>query len=743
MKKQIKLFCVCCVLLVWAAFLTACGRQEHQRGIDGCVYEGELLTDTAQWGINIKNNNDWLYYVDYGTLYRIRLEEGGMPGKTGRTRVPGTEGMLDYAVDAESSVYCYRAARNERNSGTVELEGGTLTRYDEDGSVEYSLSLEGRHAVYARLSAVPGLLAAGGNRVFLLMGDEILAVDGEGKLIGEADVSGIRPNDDDYSRERLLEGEDGRVYYLTESLDQNTCRIYELVQEGSSFSPRILSMKGLDGKDLITGSFHGSGRGMLYSGRNGILYCYIPAEDTWKELLRWGDSNLDRSVGEVGWLSEDRLFAAYRDEGYGNDVYLLERKGTDEIPERQELLLACWDSCSEKLEDAVRRFNRESELYHVTVHVYEDETWLDAKLVSSNPPDMLELLTLNVEKYGGKQLLENLDTYLDGSSKLRREDFLEKPLERYIIDGRLVGIPSEFVCTTLVGDPSETGIQAGWTLEDLMALTEKFPGRKLSKRDFLWNLENFCGDYIMDTFIDEESGTCHFDSEEFRELIQWLGAYSVNRTQQDTFGEEERPLFYEIAVCNIFDYLRHVSRSGEDVASVGYPSADGSPRYGIGAFNAVGIVSKSRHKDGAWQFIESFLSQGEAGCDALASMPVRKDLLEDVLEYAVTPEYWMHEGKIEQGQDGNPLTKPKWSMRYEDLSGEMVEASYDYATEEETAGLLELISQAKSKSVDDLQAHVMSIIAQEAESFFSGGKSMEEVSKIIQNRVSVMVQENW
>ena len=86
------------------------------------------------------------------------------------------------------------------------MEGGTLTRYDEDGSVEYSLSLEGRHAVYARLSAVPGLLAAGGNRVFLLMGDEILAVDGKGKLIGEADVSGIRPNDDDYSRERLLEG---------------------------------------------------------------------------------------------------------------------------------------------------------------------------------------------------------------------------------------------------------------------------------------------------------------------------------------------------------------------------------------------------------------------------------------------------------------------------------------------------------------------------------------------------------
>lgn len=123
-------------------------------------------------------------------------------------------------------------------------------------------------------------------------------------------------------------------------------------------------------------------------------------------------------------------------------------------------------------------------------------------------------------------------------------------------------------------------------------------------------------------------------------------------------------------------------------------------------------------------------------------MPVRKDLMEDVLAYAVTPEYWMHEREIEQGQDGSPMTKPKWSMRYEDLSGEMVEASYDYATEEETEGLLELISQAEFASVDDLQAHVMSIIAQEAESFSNGSKSLEEVTKVMQSRASVMVQEN-
>lgn len=42
----------------------------------------------------------------------------------------------------------------------------------------------------------------------------------------------------------------------------------------------------------------------------------------------------------------------------------------------------------------------------------------------------------------------------------------------------------------------------------------------------------------------------------------------------------------------------------------------------------------------------------------------------------------------------------------------------------------------------DLQAHVMSIIAQEAESFLNGSKSLEEVTKVMQSRVSVMVQEN-
>ena len=192
-----------------------------------------------------------------------------------------------------------------------------------------------------------------------------------------------------------MEGEDGRVYYLVSAGRRS---LYELVEDGSTYSLRSCSLNGLETEGSSVGfDFYGSRQGVMYSSTDGILYRYSAREDAWQELLRWGDSNLDRSVGEVGWLSEDRLFAAYRDEGYGNDVYLLERKGTDEIPERQELLLACWDSCSEKLEDAVRRFNRESELYHVTVHVYEDETWLDAKLVSSNPPDMLELLTLNVE----------------------------------------------------------------------------------------------------------------------------------------------------------------------------------------------------------------------------------------------------------------------------------------------------------------------------------------------------------
>lgn len=740
------------IVLMAAMFsLTACGiafnKEEQKRGIDGYVYVAEEIPGAGQWGgvfgLNIKNSDSWLYYQMDESLYRIPIGEDGMPEKNGK-EMPGGKKVFgkvfDYAVDASGGVYCYNPVK-KLGSGDLELNGGTLDRYREDGSLEYSLSLEGRSAMYG--SNPSDLLAAGGGgKVFLAIGDTVLAVDAAGEIASEIDVSALRPADID-AWGKLLEGADGKVYYLAGG--DPRC-LYELVEEGTSYAPRRCSLEGLERNGRGIGSdFYGSRWGLLYNSASGTLYHYDAGADAWKELLFWNDSDVSRDVSDVLWLSEGRLIAAYRKLSGRSvnyeancEAYLLDKRSVEELPEREELILAAWEQCPEELEDAVILFNRASDRYHITVRVYADETRMDVSMVSSNPPDMVALLPVNAVRYGEKDVLEDLSPYLEGSSRLKREDLLDSPLEKYTIKGRLVGIPSGFICRTISANGMGEGSAAGWRMEDVMRLAERNPGRKLNGSHISWILETLCGDTIMDSFLDRESGTCSLDTEEFRSLLRWLEAYCGNLTELPyTIAEIEDPLLEFQFMRNMGDYLEYVSHPLEGWVSMGYPSPDGSPKYYGTSVGAVGIVSKSQNKEGAWMFIEEFLSNLDVDYyNSAGTMPIRKDIMDEILRDAMTPDYIYGEtGEIQRNLNGIPSMYPKW------YSSRRQGEYWDYATQEEVDGLMELISQADFSPVDTLKMTVMGIISEELGSYLDRSKPLEEVTRIIQNRVTIAVQE--
>ncbi len=741
--RKIGRVCIWIIVLTAILSLSACGRQERQRGIDGYVYEAELVTDIEDWACNFKVSGGWLYYTGYGdVLYRIPVGEDGVIQGRKAEKVPGGEEIQDYTLDAEGNIYCYKAPVHWLESGYAQLQGGTLARYREDGSLDFQISLDGWSGAYASLRSVPGFLAVGSpDQVFLLSGDTVLAIDGTGKIISQINISANRPEDGSFGTEKLLEGGDGKVYYLAEHTGQQT--IYELVWTGDSFRPQAVSGEGWEGKESRAGNFFGSPDGILYSGLDGILQRYNSGKGKWQEVLNWSDSNLWQDTQEVAWFSEDRIlvyFISQTEGKVGNEFYLLHRRRIEELPEKEELVLVCQGFCSDSLEDGVVGFNRTSEQYHITIQVYEGEdafTRLDTSLVSNDPPDLLDLSGLDVAKYGGKQALEDLSPYLEGSSLLRREDFLEGILEGYTVDGRLVGIPSSFVCHTLLGDASEVGNRAGWKMEDMFRLTEEYPGRKLNGRSFYRNLDMICGDYIMNHFIDREKGECDFDSEEFCSLIVWLAEHSGSGTDYYDYEEVENPLIVWDDVSGILDFIMDISRSGKELTVIGYPSIDGAPLHHAWTYNAAGIPSKSRNKEGAWQFIEYFLSQRTWA--ASGYMPARRDVLEEMLEDAVTPVYRMVDGEIWLDGEGNPEKAAKW------VAGRRGEGmvKYDCATREEADALLDMIAHTDFSPEGGLKSEVISIIMEETAGYFSGDKSVEEATKIIQNRVSVMVQENW
>ncbi len=66
--------------------------------------------------------------------------------------------------------------------------------------------------------------------------------------------------------------------------------------------------------------------------------------------------------------------------------------------------------------------------------------------------------------------------------------------------------------------------------------------------------------------------------------------------------------------------------------------------------------------------------------------------------------------------------------------------TYHLTTEEEADKIEELIKIAKPATGTDSQ--IMSIISEEAEAFFKGQRTAQDVAGIIQNRVQVYVNEN-
>lgn len=151
------------------------------------------------------------------------------------------------------------------------------------------------------------------------------------------------------------------------------------------------------------------------------------------------------------------------------------------------------------------------------------------------------------------------------------------------------------------------------------------------------------------------------------------------------------------------------------------------------AEEALAILSDSRHKEGAWEFLQYFLSEDTYG----SGFTTRRDLLDEMALEAVTPRYWLDEkGNPTQDEEGNPLILPKGQIY---INGIPVEF---YALEQEQADkVMQLIESADYTPRNAEELRIVDIVAEEAQYFFGGSKSVEEVCAVIQNKTDLVLQE--
>lgn len=147
------------------------------------------------------------------------------------------------------------------------------------------------------------------------------------------------------------------------------------------------------------------------------------------------------------------------------------------------------------------------------------------------------------------------------------------------------------------------------------------------------------------------------------------------------------------------------------------------------------IASGSKHKDGAWSFIEGYLSSENEMFEW--GLPTNRERFDALVEKELNVEYMKDEnGELVLDENGNPIpTRGGGGLIMDGW-----EYTYHPATREEIDVLLSVVEVAEPLPMGNKD--ILKIIQEEAAAFYKGDKSAAEVAALIQSRVSMYVSEN-
>lgn len=415
----------------------------------------------------------------------------------------------------------------------------------------------------------------------------------------------------------------------------------------------------------------------------------------WSEpgIVSPGYTNL-YELGDGSWL----LF--YRGQ---TSLELLEEKL---LPPKTTLTLLT-DLPRAELYTIVNDFNRTSEEYRVEVIQFGEDgltaELLRTQLIAGEGPDIFAFYDRSSLADLGANSFEDLLVYLDADAEYGRDTLAPELLGAMCAQDMLDWLPYSFGISTFTA-PSAYLSEPGFSFDEAKQAAAKaglplFPG--WMTRDILWG---WMSDFAVGQYMDLETGTCSFDSEDYISLLEECAAAAAE------FGSDSAALYNSLLQFELLQNLIRVSTISDNYggayAFVGVPNetTNGSMFSPDLCF---AISSTSGNKDAAWQLVRSCLSDEHQQMN-LTSFPASASVLDAMIDDAV-----------ENG------------VHYFEYEYELDEA--------DAAKLRGLISE--TQTVQDAYPAVLNIMAEDAAQFFAGQITAEQAAVYTQNRVSTWLAE--
>ena len=501
-----------------------------------------------------------------------------------------------------------------------------------------------------------------------------------------------------------------------------------------------------------------AGNGYDFYNANGTSYYGIDiASNTATEVFNLMDSDVDSDSSSVIMLDKETALVYNNAYSGGNSAGIFKKVPPSEVANREVFIVGCFN-ISPDMKKNVVAFNQSNTKYRLKIVDYSIYNTADTQykgglnvfktdVASNNIPDIMLTTGLeDVQGYMRKGLFTDMTPLMEKAG-LNKSDYLDNILSAGSQDGKLYLIMPFFSVRGYSVKTSLLNGKSGLSIDDFMELEKKYDdvGKSIwycSKDQVIQNAIL----YNTTDYMDLETGKCNFDSDDFKKILVLANEFPAG--DQDSLNQVYGGLDYlSTGVSNkllistsVMASFRDTYRSeqsyyGENASYIGFPDLQGNSKPVISPWVSIAISSKCQDKDGAFEFVKYMLSADvqkskDNGVMGGNGFPILKTALEDMANSAMEP-------YASQNTDGTWSPVPDEQNSYQLGNKTYV---YQPLTQERKEYYMSVITSADK--LEYSESKILDIISEETAGYFAGQKSVDQVTPIIQSRVSIYVNEN-
>lgn len=630
------------------------------------------------------------------------VELGSFAGITGPGM--GDMGITDIAVDSKGNIYL---ANSSESIQVLNKEGETVTTFGSQGYV--SLDIDSDDNIIALSSntgksAIEKLEASTGNSIWSVE----LATASDGIL----NIMGLN---------KIRSSNEG-IYHITS---------------------QSITKYDSDGK-LVDTIIDFRYYGILASGYN-ISDMALDAE---------GNIYITTSSAPAGMLRINS--AASTSESIKYELYRYSKVSGNNV-RKKEVITISVPASNRGLEIAASKFQKENPGYRIEIQTYPSDDYetyvknLNTQILSGKGPDIISVAGLSYENYISKNILADLSEMIAKDKSFDISKYYTNILDALKYNGKLYVMPTSFTFNVLMSnqkilDEELISIDdSRWTWNDFKAAAEKVSkGNRsampsVSSSDLL-NL--FTNDSYSD-YIDAGTKTVNFTSQPFTDLLNTVKAFSEGNLTDSNIKNDmisvleaagrEALVFYPFSIndYNMYSFMK--SAFNEELSLYNMPSAGGNG--GTFTSNSMyGINRNSQYKDQSWELLKILLSDeiqtlsgqggaatGSSAVNAVGGFSINKAAQQMKAQQTIeVTQSGAMKINIRSGNGSLTISPSPLTQGDIDYINTFIEGLNTYANKD---------------------VNISGIVQDETRNFFSGGKSVEETAKLIQDRVDTYIRE--